>query len=336
MKRQYPAIDIAKYVSALLVLAIHTYPFVDISPVFNTFFLQTICRLAVPFFFISSAFFFFGHYQSKSLEDTRPLQRYLWRIFRLYLVWTVIYLPYTIWNYMDSGFGWYNIISYLRDFLLNGSYYHLWFLPALLLGMCLVYAGLRFLGDVKTTIIALVLYILGYFINVYAAVWQSVPYVSIVYGFFTKTLVTSRDGIFFAPIYLLMGYWVLKGFRIRRQPALIGFAASLILLILEVSVYYFLGILEDTSSMFLMLLPCSYFLFCWLLSLKMPWHPQYKILRTDSTVIYVSQILFARIFLILMPQAHLAVYLFTLACCQLLSACIVRYSERLPILKYLV
>ena len=51
MKRQYASIDIARYVSALLVVCIHTFPFLEISETFNTYFIHTVCRLAVPFFF---------------------------------------------------------------------------------------------------------------------------------------------------------------------------------------------------------------------------------------------------------------------------------------------
>ena len=54
VKKQYAAVDIAKYVSALLVVCIHTFPFIDINEMLNTYFIQTICRLAVPFFFMIS------------------------------------------------------------------------------------------------------------------------------------------------------------------------------------------------------------------------------------------------------------------------------------------
>ena len=47
MKRQYASIDIARYVSALLVVCIHTFPFLEISETFNTYFIHTVCRLAV-------------------------------------------------------------------------------------------------------------------------------------------------------------------------------------------------------------------------------------------------------------------------------------------------
>lgn len=54
MKKEYAAIDIAKYVSALLVVCIHTFPFLEISETLNTYFIQTVCRLAVPFYFTVS------------------------------------------------------------------------------------------------------------------------------------------------------------------------------------------------------------------------------------------------------------------------------------------
>lgn len=335
-KRQYAAIDIGKYVSALLVLAIHTYPFEEISPVFNTFFISTICRLAVPFFFAVSAFFFFKKYEGKDFEDTKPLFNYIRRILVLYLVWTVIYLPYTIWNYASTGFSWYNIISYLRDVVLNGSYYHLWFLPALIWGMLIVFYALKKLGAKKTGILVLVLYLVGYLINIWAPVWEKMPYVSILYGFFSKTLVTSRDGFFFAPMFLYLGYLFARGIRVKKQVSAIGLFISIVCLILEVGLYYWLKILYDTSSMFITLIPCIFFLTNTLLLMRIPYNNQYKILRTDSTVIYLSQILFARIFLILLPDAHLVVYFLTLACAQGLSAIIVRYKERVPILNYLV
>ena len=43
MKRQYASIDIARYVSALLVVCIHTFPFLEISETFNTYFIHTVC-----------------------------------------------------------------------------------------------------------------------------------------------------------------------------------------------------------------------------------------------------------------------------------------------------
>lgn len=335
-KRQYAAIDIAKYVSALLVVAIHVYPFVEISETFNTFFIAVICRLAVPFFFACSGYFFFKGTDSSLKGSRNKLFHYLKRIGILYLVWTVIYLPYTLWNYASEGFSIKFLFSYIRDFFLNGSYYHLWFLPALMLGMWIVWRLMKSKGLACTLQVALGLYFIGYLINVYAPVWESLPFISLVYGFFTKTIVTARDGIFFAPIFLALGALLARTKRIPNRTAGIGFLVCLVLLALEVTLYYFLGILQDLSCMFLMLVPAIWFLMSWLLTLKVPWKPAYKTMREDSTLIYVSHILFARILLLMLPNAHLVVYLGTLACAQLFSSCVVYLKDRWHWLQYLM
>lgn len=97
-----------------------------------------------------------------------------------------------------------------------------------------------------------------------------------------------------------------------------------------------MGILRDLSSMFLMLVPCIWFLMNWLLTVDVPWKPVYKTMREDSTLIYVSHILFARILLMMLPNAHLVVYLATLACAQLFSSCVVYLKARWNWLKYLM
>ena len=179
--KQFGAIDIARYISALLVVCIHVYPFVDISKTFNTYFIQTVCRLAVPFFFVVSGYFFFRKWSEDEEENDFRFKHYEWRILKLYLIWTVIYLPYTIWNYASSGFSVISIFAYIRDFFLNGSYYHLWFLPALIIGMAIVYQIYKRKGLSFTLKLAFVLYLIGYLINVYAPLWEKLPYVSILY-----------------------------------------------------------------------------------------------------------------------------------------------------------
>ena len=211
-KKKYGAIDIAKYVSALLVVCIHTFPFYEVSVRLNAYWIQTVCRLAVPFFFVSSGFFFFRKWDKNHPEaNQEALSRYEKRLGKIYLIWTIIYLPYTIWDYTRAGFRFYHIFAYLRDLLLNGSYYHLWFLPAL------------------------------------------IPYVSFLFSFFTKLLVTARNGIFFGPIFVGMGLLLARSHRLSHRASLIGWAVSFVGLFLEVTIYMHFDLLRDLTSMYLML-----------------------------------------------------------------------------------
>lgn len=337
IKRQYAAIDIARYVSALLVVCIHVYPFVDISETFNMYFMQCVCRLAVPFFFVVSAYFFFRKITAgKEQENREHLKSWLIRLARIYLIWTVIYLPYVIWNYASTGFTWQSLLGYIRDFFFTGSYYHLWFLPALMVGMIIVCWLYEKKGMGFAIEISALLYVLGYLINNYAVVWSSLPVVSILYGFFAKTLVTARDGFFFAPMFLSIGMLLAKTRRLPMKISAIGLAVSLVCLILEVTLYVQLGVMTDLSCMFLFLVPAEYFLVNLLLVVKIPYKPVYRQLRMDSLLIYTSHILFARILLLALPDAHLAVYFLTLACAQAFASLVTKYMDKYPILQNLV
>lgn len=125
--KSYTAIDIAKYISALLVVYIHTFPLLDISETANMFILQAVCRIAVPFFFTVSAFLFFRRIDVQAgwrdAVNLAQLKHFLRRIGLLYLVWTIIYLPYTAIQVHNGA----SILRWIFDCFFNGSYYHLWF-----------------------------------------------------------------------------------------------------------------------------------------------------------------------------------------------------------------
>ena len=94
--------------------------------------------------------------------------------------------------------------------------------------------------------------------------------------------------------------------------------------------------MRDLTSMYICLVPAVYFLVNYLLKVNIPYRKMFTILRHDSLMIYTSHILFAKIFLALMPHAHLVVYFLTLACAQCLAGFVTRYQDQYPILKKLL
>lgn len=336
MKKQYAAIDIAKYISAILVVCIHTYPFFELSETFNLFWIQTVCRLAVPFFFVTSGFFFFSKETETTEESLEHLIHYEKRLGILYGVWTLIYFPYTLWDYSQAGFRFYHIISYLRDVLLNGSYYHLWFLPALMLGTAIVWWLFQRFDTKRVLQIVGGLYLAGYLINVFTPIWETMPVLSLLFGFFTKLMVTSRNGIFFAPVFVAMGHLLAHTRRLPRRTSLLGWLGGFLLLCAEFFLYYKLGLMRDLTSMYLSLVPAAYFMVNFLLASRRYYKPRYKVLRQESLLIYTSHILFAKVWLALLPDAHLAVFFLTMACAQTFATLVLKYKEQFPILEYLL
>ena len=118
-KKEYIAVDIFKVFCALCVASLHLLPFADISPQFLFWFNQVLGRIAVPFFFISSGFFFAGKIKNKD-----AVKKQLLRLLGLYLLYTVLHLNLIIKDIQLANSSFYDIIT---EQLFLGSYIHLWY-----------------------------------------------------------------------------------------------------------------------------------------------------------------------------------------------------------------
>lgn len=339
-KKNYAAIDVAKYISALLVVCIHTYPLYELSPSANLFFLQAVCRIAVPLFFTVSAFLFFSKIDPsagmRDLLNLGELKHYLRRLALLYGVWTILYLPYTFLLWRSAGFQLSFVLRWVFDCFFNGSYYHLWFLPALMLGTIIVYVLYTNLSLRKGMLVAAAAYVLGMAMNVYGSLLSQIPLVQTLYQAYMSVFTTARNGIFFAPVFLFAGIY-LKTFRevYNRREYLLGIASFYGALLVEEGIAYLCGMMQDLTSMYLMLVPLVYFLVGALLQVQRA--PSYlcRFLRQSSLLIYVSHILFAMPLLALFPSQHLLVYVLTILASQLLAVLIIALSNRIAWLKVL-
>lgn len=130
--RRDSAIDPLRVLLALSVIALHA-GFPDAAPpLVKQVLFNGLYRLAVPVFAVISGYFFLGAMQGGRVGP------YLRRILALYLLWMAIYLP--IYGPDLTGPG------HLLQTLVFG-YFHLWFLPGLLVGAAVV-AALRRPGPV--------------------------------------------------------------------------------------------------------------------------------------------------------------------------------------------
>lgn len=146
----YPDLDIAKLLMALLVVEIHTQPFCEYPQIAG--FVDGIARVAVPFFFVASAFLCFRGLEMSSFSDrsSQGSVRVRWTIFkllRLYLVWTVLFLPITVFGSILNGDSLPKaVMEFVRGTVFIGENYFswpLWYLLAGVIGFLLVYICLR-------------------------------------------------------------------------------------------------------------------------------------------------------------------------------------------------
>lgn len=122
----FPDLDVTKFLMAFLVVEIHTRPF-GINPL-----VQGLDCVAVPFFFIASAFLCFRGLNAADFTDSESAAcSRVWRttknLLRLYLMWTAVFLPITAFGYVMSCVGPTKAaISFIRGTLLVGENIYSW------------------------------------------------------------------------------------------------------------------------------------------------------------------------------------------------------------------
>lgn len=163
--------DAFKWLAAFLVVAIHTSPLESIWPYGDFLLTRIAARLAVPFFFMLTGYF---AVQVKKTEK---------KLFLLYLGVTCLYLPVQIYKYM--GGETFTAGRILKDIFFDGTFYHLWYLPACMLGLALMTLLLK-CGKENAVAISILLYVIGLLGDSYFGLVRLSPILSKVYdGMFT-------------------------------------------------------------------------------------------------------------------------------------------------------
>ncbi|RIX51005.1 acyltransferase [Paenibacillus nanensis] len=250
-------IDLVKLIAAMLVVAIHTGPLLSVDPYADFLLTGIVARLAVPFFFAASGFLFFRKLTGVRRKDDRAFRRYVWRIAGLYAAAIVFYLPVNVYK-GDFAHG-IDITAAVRAILIDGTFYHLWYLPALITGFCIVYHAQRRLPSSAVYPLVTLLYIIGLLGDSYYGLAARSDSLGAVYDWLFSWSDYTRNGLFFAPVYLAVGMYAAKmpASKPRRSRNLVLFLASAGALLLE-------GILlRDAEfprhdSMYIMLLPAVY------------------------------------------------------------------------------
>ncbi|MFI8713823.1 serine racemase VanT catalytic subunit [Brevibacillus brevis] len=134
-EKQYGGLDRFGIIAAILVIAIHTFPLLSLSEWADFTLRQTIARVAVPFFFMCTGFFFMQKLGSDRNRNASMLKQFLWKVGKLYLLSILLYLPVNVYaGYFTDGF---TVFTAVKDLLFNGTFYHLWYFPGIMLGVCI-------------------------------------------------------------------------------------------------------------------------------------------------------------------------------------------------------
>ena len=299
-KREYPGIDLFRMAAAVMVIAIHTAPLSVWNDTADFMITYCLGRVAVPFFFMVTGFFVLGPYlaeqagkkraaksisaagaksstrssdicgrsgssnigsKSSTTRSSARLARFFRKNILIYLGVTLLYLPLAVY----SGNLPHSIGEALKMLVFDGTFYHLWYFPAVLLGLALT-AGISKLSVKAAAVLSVTAYVIGVSGDSWYGLAERIPFLDTVYqGIFEFTSYT-RNGIFFAPLFLMLGAAVSR-VRISRSACRLGCAVSVLILLLE-GYFTYTSHIQRHNSMYFALPFVMFFLFRILLDVR--------------------------------------------------------------------
>lgn len=285
-KISFGQIDLFKFIASLLVISIHTDPLMTYSESGNFILTRIIARLAVPFFFVASGYLLSVRFIDNRKYNNKITIKYINKILSIYLISILIYIPLNIYNgYFSESL---NIGKILKDLFFDGTLYHLWYLPASIIGVCIVYI-LRCKFSFKITFfISIALYIVGLLGDSYFGIAENISLIKVIYDHLFTVFDYTRNGIFFVPIFILLGFKLSKLYNLEKEDKVMRkdlsrFILCFLLFLVEFILLKTNGIARH-DSMTIFLVPTVYFLFRICLQLK---NTKMKNLRDMSLYIYI-------------------------------------------------
>lgn len=280
-KQRYGGLDSFRMIAAILVVANHTSALLSVNSDADFFLTRVLARIAVPFFLMITGQFVMSGYLFHTEEASGRLWSYVKKLACTYAISVLLYIPIGIYagHYRDL-----TIASALRMLIFDGTFYHLWYFPACITGVLMLYLMSRFLCFRKIAAISGLLYIIGLLGDSYYGLIEDIPVLSNAYRLGFCLFSYTRNGLFLAPVFLVMGAAIgMKKPSGRQYMNCIGFFVSLSLMTAEAFTLRHFR-LQRHDSMYIALIPVMLFLYKSILS----WNQKpARLLRTISACIYI-------------------------------------------------
>lgn len=279
------ALDGFRLLAAFLVVAIHTSPLASVNLTADFVLTRILARVAVPFFFLCSGFFLLPPYltgkrTSRLSAPAAPLRRFLGKTLGLYGLAVIIYLPVNIYAGQLQELG---LAGLLRLLLAEGSFYHLWYFPALIIGILLLLLLSRAMPYGAVLAVSFLLYLMGLGGDSYYGLSSRVPALAGAYQLIFSCFSYTRNGLFMAPLFLALGAglgaYTRAGRSLPRRCRGWGLGLSLAALLGEGLLLHELG-WQRHDSMYVMLPLCLLCLMALLLSRPRAAHVRWRRLST--------------------------------------------------------
>lgn len=272
-------LDFMRYICAIFIILVHLRPFVGNMDLLDIFFNNIIGRLSVPLYFFVTGYFA----AIKGKKDELYIKKFIKSMMPLYIGWSLVYVPFAIiwlqeyFPYAVDFINAMNLPSFINmliyilmiplalavGFLYIGTYYHLWYFPALFFSLWIVDKLRKHVHFFIILIVTLGLLLLGATETYYGVLPAKVTYYL---DFYFTAFVTTRNFLFFGLFYVAFGYFVGQKNQLYVKHSFIKLCLCIFLLFIEA--YFLLPTNRLNSNIMLSCIPLVYYLFHTLIQLN--------------------------------------------------------------------
>lgn len=339
-RKQYGALDLAKFIAAILIIVLHTAPLSSYSEVLSYGLRGIVTVIAVPFFFITSGFLFFTKYNSLSQEE-KPnyFKSYIKRLVIMYLLWSAVYFVFVAISWVQNGVTVMDVLQYMKRFFFEGSYSTIWFLPALITAVAVVYLLRKRFSYMQIFCMAIPFYLIACLGSSYYGLSEKLPIVSSFFNLYYAFFDTVKNGLLFGFVYVALG-GVFSEKQFERKPIKYFVLAGVFMCSMAVETvaqthlnWSVRGV--DTK---LMLLPASVFIFLFVMSLNIKSGSAFIWMRKLSLLMFLSQRIFLTLFDYFLYDTvfvknSMVYFISILGLTLAFSICFIKLSEKCKVLK---
>ena len=295
IRKKYNAIDITKFLLAIIVIFNHTVSIKEFNLIIQEI-LNILMKAVVPFFFIASGFLLGKKIIHNPDKEKEIIIEYIKKALKTYILWTIIYLPITIYGWKVYNFTiMEGIVNFIKNFIFRGENYYSWPLWYML---GTVYAGIIYFLIYKvkriknkSLIIAFVFFAVSIIVNLLIS--NKEEFRGIIYScinIIEKLIASGR--ILSGVAYTIIGTYI------ARNNTNLAIIKSIILLLIGILLEVILpsyinemGVLIYVVMMFLIIL-----------NIKLKDNKVYLILRKNSTIIYFIHMIICFIYTLIFRE----------------------------------
>lgn len=268
-------LDVTKFVLAIMVVGIHTLGKYGIYPLF---------RIAVPLFFMISSYLFFSNPEKRG--NIGFLKKFCIRNLKLYCFWFIVLMPVflPLGGYLTGNLL-FNVFKLIIKVFFGSTFTASWYISALVIGMCFVFACDKFKIDYRIVLgFTFLIYVICCLNSNYRNLMADDSIIVMINRIYPGTI---YNGFLAGLFWISLGYvFACKGKICNRKKSKIGLIVSILLLEGEYFIVTKYHLTVDNDCYF-MLVPVCCFIFDNLI--KCNWKSKkikVKLLRKYSTIIY--------------------------------------------------